>query len=67
MKVCLHKFDFNTYCGCHICSKCELHAHVSDKTGNIIQTLSKCYCGWDANKYADTFTNWLEEQLEGDN
>lgn len=43
---CKHQFEFNAYCGCHVCVKCDQHAHLNRETRQVTQTLARCYCGW---------------------
>jgi hypothetical protein len=45
---CKHQFSFSRYCGADVCHGCGLHAHINRKTGEIGQTLARCYCGWSA-------------------
>ena len=47
-----HKFTFSEFCGCSICTLCQLHAHLEEnqliKGKTIHQELVRCYCGWSA-------------------
>jgi hypothetical protein len=33
--ICKHRYEFNRYCGAHVCVLCGEH-----------KGLARCYCGW---------------------
>ena len=39
-------YQISYACGAWICGYCNHHAHVNSSTGEITQTLTRCYCGW---------------------
>ena len=60
---CNHQWDFRDFCGADVCDLCEAHAHVDRESGEVIQRLARCYCGW-----AESGGNGYQELLdEGEN
>jgi hypothetical protein len=43
---CQHNYVWSNFCGCHVCTKCDDHAHL-DSNGNVSQHLVRCFCGWE--------------------
>lgn len=39
-------FQASPSCGAWLCGLCDHHAHIDRQTGQIVQNLARCWCGW---------------------